>query len=376
MDFFIVLASLLEYLEYLLPLGGDEFPNMLFIRLLRCFKLVRSLRIVRVLNAFEDLRILVAVVKTSMKSFIWSMALLSTLIVMSSIFMTQSLQTHLRDESVDAVEREKVYVLFGSWSRALITMFEITFAIGTWGRCGRILIFSVNRWYALFFIAYLAVVSFAVIRVLSALFIKDTMAAAGKDSEVHMMEVNKDPRSVKRIWKAFQKIDTDADGVLSLAEVHEVLRDESTCAWLKKLGIVPRELNGMFELMDDGDNMITFSEFLTSIMRLKNANKGVDLVTLLYENKKILTRVVAIGSQVKELREDLTHHKLESNFHASDRPANKQPPVELQRAQLGLSISNSQHIEHRQDELGHAPLLHQIKISPTPPPPRQIEELT
>eukprot|EP00746_Dinoflagellata_sp_MGD_P020582 gnl/MRDRNA2_/MRDRNA2_147969_c1_seq1.p1 gnl/MRDRNA2_/MRDRNA2_147969_c1~~gnl/MRDRNA2_/MRDRNA2_147969_c1_seq1.p1 ORF type:complete len:489 (+),score=80.21 gnl/MRDRNA2_/MRDRNA2_147969_c1_seq1:173-1468(+) len=310
-DFVVVSTSLLEL--FVFERVGADFPNLTFMRLLRIFKIIRVLRIVRVLKFFENLRILVAAVVYSMRSLLWSMLLLGTIQLIASIFLTQSLQSYLQDASEDPVVKKEVYEYFGSFSRSCITLFEMTLAIGTWGKCGRMVIFSVNRWYCVFFFSYLALVSFAMIRVIAAIFLKDTLASAAKDNEKVMAEVNKDPKYVTKIWTVFCEMDINGDGVISVEELALMLQDDRVRGYLKRVGVVPEEVKGLFELMDDGDNAISFCEFIAGIMRLKNASKGVDLVTLLYENKKVLNRVLDIRNQVDDLRNDLTCVKPPSN---------------------------------------------------------------
>lgn len=190
-------------------------------------------------------------------------------------------------------------MFYGSFSRSIFTMFEITIAPGTWAANGRDVIFKVSRYYAIFLMGYLALVSFAMIRVITAIFLKDTLALAAKDGEIVMANANRDPKYVKQIWDVFQKIDVDKSGTLSMHELKVMLKDDQTQAWLKALGIIPHEVKGLFTLMDDGDDEISFCEFITGIMRLKDPK--VDLATILYENKKLLGCVIAVGSKVDKL---------------------------------------------------------------------------
>eukprot|EP00746_Dinoflagellata_sp_MGD_P044424 gnl/MRDRNA2_/MRDRNA2_208398_c0_seq1.p1 gnl/MRDRNA2_/MRDRNA2_208398_c0~~gnl/MRDRNA2_/MRDRNA2_208398_c0_seq1.p1 ORF type:complete len:513 (+),score=89.28 gnl/MRDRNA2_/MRDRNA2_208398_c0_seq1:123-1541(+) len=303
MDFIIVAISVLEL--FVLPLFGESLPKMTFVRLLRIFKLVRVFRILRVLRLFGRLRSLLAAVVASMHSFGWSICLLGIVQLVASIFMTLSLQSFLRDESADEEKRKQVYVFFGTLSRACITLFEMTLAVGTWGRVGRVVIFDINRNYALFFLGYMVLVSFALIRVIAAIFLKETLAAAAKDGDLLMAENNRHPDFVKRIWMLFQNMTSSKKASMSLTELHESLMDTQNQLDLKGLGLHPHEVEGLFALMDDGDDEITFAEFLTGSMRLKNAHKGVDLATLLYENKKLLSRMLTIESSIEKLRDDL-----------------------------------------------------------------------
>lgn len=323
-DLFIVFTAILEL--YIFPLFASSFPNLSFIRILRIFRLLKALRIIRLVKFFENLRVLMAAVVASMKSFMWSMMLLGMTIIIGSIFMTQSLQSYLQDEQEDLELRATVYTYFGNWSRCLITMFEMTLSIGTWGKCGRIVIFNVSRWYALFFIGYLAWVSFAMIRVISALFIKDTLASADQDCAQVMSELNRDPEYIKSVQRIYNKLDSDNDGSLSFSEMQQMLDDGRLRFYLKKLEIDPRELKGMLELVDDGDQLISFGEFLSGVMMLKVGSRGVDLATLCLENKKVLTKVLAVGNQVDELRQQVNdlqvQHLQTSDIFVSNKHTN------------------------------------------------------
>lgn len=299
MDFGIVVVSILEL--YVLGDGQDLGS----VRLLRVFKIIRVLRILRLLRLFKRLRELVAAVVMSLPSLFWCVAVLGIIQLIASIFITMSLQSYLQDENEDEEKRRAVYVMFGSFSRSCITLYEMTLAIGTWGRVGRTVIFSVNRNYALFFIGYLTMVSFGMMRVIAAIFLKETLHAAAKDSDRQCIDVNRHPDFVHKCWNVFTMIDAEGGGSLCLAELIAATRDEEICKLLKSIGVVPQEIPGLFTLMDDGDDEISFAEFLTGAMRLKNMHKGVDLATLLYENKKILSRLLGVGARVDKLREYL-----------------------------------------------------------------------
>jgi hypothetical protein len=223
---------------------------------------------------------------------------------MSSIFMTMSLQSFLQDESADAAVREQVYMYFGNWSRSLITMFEISIWGGTWGRCGRVIIFSVSRNYAVFFIAYLAFVSFAIIRVISSLFIKDTLASAAKEAEVAMQETNTSPEYISLLWTLFNDLCMNGDKSIRIHELRQQIQNPALHARFSQVGVVPAQVPAVLTLMDDGNGEIDFCEFMSGILRLMNLKQGVDLPTILYENKKLLKRVLAIGDSVDELRND------------------------------------------------------------------------
>ena len=75
------------------------------------------------------------------------------------------------DEQNDVATREEMNLLYGSFMKALYTMFEITHS-GSWPARVRPVIDKVSPWYALPFLGYITLVVFAVIRVVTALFLK------------------------------------------------------------------------------------------------------------------------------------------------------------------------------------------------------------
>merc|ERR1712224_86259 len=144
-------------------------------------------RVVRSLNLFPPLRLLVLSIASSVGALFWSIVLLSVMQMIGAIFMTQTLFTWLMDGDSSHGPREAIFENWGTFSKSMLTMFQITMAPGAWAGTGRMCIFDVNSWYVLFFVPYGVLVSFAVIRVISALFLKQTMAAAAVDPDQAMV---------------------------------------------------------------------------------------------------------------------------------------------------------------------------------------------
>jgi len=314
MDALVVMVTAID--NYILTPLGVAMPNVTFIRLLRIVKLVRVLRVVRVMRIFHQLRVLVHSITASMGALGWSMVLLFVIQIIASIFMAQVLGTYLdgeqkmKDEvgttSIDWDSIEQIYAHFGTWSRAFITMFEITLAPGTWSRIGRVLSFEVSGWYAIFFGIYLAMVSFAVIRVITAIFLKETLDAAKNDREIVLTErMRQKNKYIGHLREVFEKVDRDGGGHLSFEEFSEVISDEEVKSWLSMLELDVHEVTGLFQLLDSGDGTISFEEFISGIMRMKGSAKSVDLVTLLFENKKIMDKLNSLVSTMGSIERRL-----------------------------------------------------------------------
>merc|ERR1719375_2521585 len=98
--------------------------------------------------------------------------MLAMIEIIAGLFMTQLLADAILDKSFDEEFRQWLYTYYGTTSRTVLTMFQITMAPGAWGVVGRPVIEKVSPLYAWFFIIYVGGVSFAVIRVITALFLR------------------------------------------------------------------------------------------------------------------------------------------------------------------------------------------------------------
>jgi len=295
-----------------------QIPNVSALRLLRLTRLVKAVRVMRVMQAFHPLRVLVLAITSSVGALGWSMILLTLLQFMTSIGMTQLMQDFVMDETKDHRLRKQIYLYFGRWSYSMLTMFEITVAPGGWVKIGRIIIMQVSEWYAVFFMLYVWLVTFAVIRVITAIFLRQTMAVASRDHEVTYHErVTKHDRDVLHLKKIFEEGDKDIGGSLTREEFDKLLKDTRVQAWLSDLELEVSEVRGLFWLLDDGDGYLSFEEFMSGVLRLRGAARNVDLITLLYENKKIHLELLALredmGFPLNSIRinmQDLKHSRI------------------------------------------------------------------
>lgn len=297
LDSFVVTSALLE--NYFLAYVGMSMPDVTALRLLRLVKLTKAVRVVRMMRFFHPLRILVVSVAASVGSLWWSVVLLTICQFIASIGMTQFLHDFIVDPRQDQDLRLQVNQYFGSWSNSMLTMWQITLAPGAWVGIGRTLIFEVSYHYIWFFVAYVWVVTFAVIRVITAIFLQQTMRAVSKDDDIANHEqVVKQNRDMAMIRQIFEEKDRDGGGDLNRCEFASVFEDPRSKRWLNELGMEVSHVSSLFQLMDDGDGLITYDEFISGVLRLRGGARTVDLATLLLESKRIRSMLAQIDDHV------------------------------------------------------------------------------
>eukprot|EP00419_Tripos_fusus_P002227 CAMPEP_0172687088 /NCGR_PEP_ID=MMETSP1074-20121228/21416_1 /TAXON_ID=2916 /ORGANISM="Ceratium fusus, Strain PA161109" /LENGTH=131 /DNA_ID=CAMNT_0013506499 /DNA_START=275 /DNA_END=667 /DNA_ORIENTATION=- len=131
-------------------------------------------------------------------------------------------------------------------------MFEATFS-GCWPNYARPLIEMVSSYYAIFFMAYAACVVFALTRIVSALFLKETFNQATAEAETMVRERKKESDNLlKKLHAIFQEADISGDDHLTEDELSRVLSHHNVVMLLGKLGIDACDGQLLFEMLDDG----------------------------------------------------------------------------------------------------------------------------
>merc|ERR1712125_228185 len=100
----------------------------------------------------------------------------------------------------------------------MYTMFEVTLS-GCWPKYVRPLIENVSPWFAVFYFVYILAVVFALVRIIAAMFLKETLAIAAIDKEKELAaQQAKQVQFEKRLEEIFKKADHSGDGTLNVDE--------------------------------------------------------------------------------------------------------------------------------------------------------------
>ena len=122
--FLVVLGAFDLFLP--LMLGMEQESHTRSMRVVKLLRMVRTLRIVKTVSAFRQVRVLIASCIASVGALGWSMVLLLVMQLSFALVICQALQTFIQDEHANFDDRLELYGLYGSFFRALYTMYEIT----------------------------------------------------------------------------------------------------------------------------------------------------------------------------------------------------------------------------------------------------------
>lgn len=294
-DFIVVTVAVVERaLAGILPIP----PTLL--RLLRLGKLVRALKMLRMSKVLDVLSLLIKCIEASMTMLFWTLCVLCAIQVIAGMMISNLTRAFLENPDSDIEARQAVFRYYGTFTRTILTMFEILFA--NWSPPCRVLMDNVAEEFFVFFLIYRCLVGFAVLNVVNAVFVQQTMKVAQNDEETVYLQREKAHSSyTKKLNSLFEELDESGDGILSKEEFDAVLRSPKLKFWISQLDIESHDLISFFNLLDDGSGMISVQEFLDGALRLKGSAKTLDMAHVMKISKQLILKVDACTYQTKLL---------------------------------------------------------------------------
>eukprot|EP00445_Apocalathium_hangoei_P063788 CAMPEP_0204114932 /NCGR_PEP_ID=MMETSP0361-20130328/4549_1 /ASSEMBLY_ACC=CAM_ASM_000343 /TAXON_ID=268821 /ORGANISM="Scrippsiella Hangoei, Strain SHTV-5" /LENGTH=299 /DNA_ID=CAMNT_0051065541 /DNA_START=37 /DNA_END=936 /DNA_ORIENTATION=- len=268
-------------------------PNPTILRMARVARIIRLVRIVGWPKFFDTLHVMLKSIEASVSVLTWSLFLLVMLIMVIAMLVGALLQGFIAEESNDLAVRRLIFMRWGNFSRAFVTMFEITLA--NWGPPCWDLINNVDEMWGVFIIGYKMTFGFSVVQVIISVFVQQTFKVASRDEELMIKEKEAATAAfIRSLDRLFNEVDDSGDGHLSWDEFSAVLKNHRIRTWFAAMEVDPSELEFLFEMLDDGDGKIGKDEFISAMQKMKGGSKAMDIVALHHETKKLAKDVVWI----------------------------------------------------------------------------------
>lgn len=294
-DIICVVISLLDWAQ---DLGTFFDPKVG--RLLRIAKLTRGLRLVKLTAVLSSLHLLCKCIAASISTLSWSVCLLLLSQCISGMILCQLVHDYIMDESNPLASRQEVFAYYGTFSRSMITMFEVHLA--NFGPACRVLLDNVGEEYSYVFLAYRCLAGYAIINVINAVFVQQTIAIAQQDQDVVLNEKRKQGEAyAKKLRNFLGKVDADGDGLITEQELVTFEEDPTFKLWMSTLDIDHADMQGLFRIVDvDGDGVITHEELISAASRVKGPAKSVDMV-------QVISTLHKMNHKVNQLFRSLGH---------------------------------------------------------------------
>lgn len=293
----VVVCSLDSWI--LTPVGETGASNLVLLRLLRLIRLSKVFRVIRVMRVFGSLRVLVKAITSSIGALFWSMCLLFVVELSASLLLARLLHPVIQDETVDQEVREFIFNRFGTCARAFLTMFELTMAPGGFTLYRR-LFDDVGLWVMVLIVFYVCVVTFAIIRVITAMFLRATLAADRNDSEeqahedyVRLLEST----TCHHHEPGDGNVPHDADAHTKAETVEKedlklLLALPRMQRWLVHGDLTDSDAHWLYDAMwDDSPKGVSLAQYLKALMKMRGPARASDSAVQLQETRQLRRRV-------------------------------------------------------------------------------------
>jgi len=297
-DTLIVIAWLFDVLSSYLNVQFPFKPSLL--RVARLGKLLRLLKLVRTLKNLDHLFLMTTTLKSSMNVLFWAFVLVFTLQTMCAFLTNQIVVAfYLEDDSNDFDARREVFEYYGTFTRSMFTMFEIT--LGNWGPVARILVRHVSPWFMLFTLIHKLIIGFAIIGVINGIFIQETFRTAACDDHLLVLRTERETKVHARKMNTFFNLaDTSHDGFIDRQEFNMILSDARVRAWLAGQGLEARDADNLFTLLDPGQNKLSTHDVIDGVKKLKGAARSLDLEIV---RRHMLARHEQLQEKMEQIHE-------------------------------------------------------------------------
>jgi len=254
----------------------DLFLNPTFLRLCRMARLLRLLRLIKWVEALDSLHVLIKSIRSSLSVLIWASLLISVMITSVALVVNNVLEGFFAEKSIPVQQRTLVYESFGTFSKAAVSFFEATF--GNFAPVMRVLTRNVDESWAVFFIVYRGVGGFAIVTVITGVFLHETFKVANSDNDLMVIQQRRKKQvHLTEMTRLFAAADSDLSGHLTFQEFHFLMADPFVGSWMAAYEIDVTDVELLFCLMDDGDGTISANELVTGVSRLKGYARSMDL---------------------------------------------------------------------------------------------------
>eukprot|EP00929_Paragymnodinium_shiwhaense_P073986 TRINITY_DN37820_c0_g3_i3.p1 TRINITY_DN37820_c0_g3~~TRINITY_DN37820_c0_g3_i3.p1 ORF type:complete len:650 (+),score=152.12 TRINITY_DN37820_c0_g3_i3:54-2003(+) len=292
----------------------DIGMNPMFLRLARLGRLLRLLRFVKAFQVFDVLHLLIGSVKACASVFLWSVVVLLLIMVIVTLVLNYVVEAVVVDPGTDTEVAEVLFLYYGTFSRGMLSMFEVT--LGNPSPICRAFHESVSEWFGILFMIYRLLINFALLKVINGIFMHETFRVAGSDDEIMILQKNrKTEMHIKKMTALFQEADESGDGLLEKQEFKDILADARVKTWLAAQELEIRDPDEVFTLVDPGRGVISAEDLVRGFSRLKGGAKSMDMVHLMRQMEQVVNRLDVLETS-EGLNSTLTQRQVSAQSQA------------------------------------------------------------
>jgi len=265
------------------------------------------------MSGFDSLFLLTRTISSSIPALVWTLIFLAAIHSLSAILLHYRMELYYMDDSKDLSSREKIYRLFGTFSRSLFTTFELT--LGNYVPVSRVMIEHVSEWYTIFCIVHRCAIGFAMLSVMRGVFMHETFAIAARDDRIIIAQKERSAQAhTTKMKKLFQALNLNDDEKITSEEFRVVCESNTLRMWLGGMELNIDDADLVYSLIAGSEDEITLDQLVKGMSRLKGNAKNISLATLEKESQEIHGLIQQIRCALGR-GQDISSSTLEERTH-------------------------------------------------------------
>jgi len=333
----------------------NDSLSVSFLRVKRLFRLGKLLRSFRIIKFLRSVRSMVISIYGSIMHLLSAMLIMCLFMYVVALIIMQGIVAdiysvaaqhdsstlssgNMFDLDLERSDAERIYTLYGSIEKTMLTLFSSVSGGLEWFEAAAPLT-QLGTAYGAVWTCYIAFMMFGMLNVLTGIFVDTAISAMNNDREnIIQTQIEDRDKLISSISRIFRRSDVDGTGFISEDQMESLLQDKEQRTFLNALGIDGTEARGLFQLLDDDSGTVSIHEFVTGVLRLKGSAKAVDMLTLMYENRKISTKLTKIFQETNSVRKALAivQHHLRGQQNDRNSPRDHRDPREQVSAKKQL----------------------------------------
>jgi len=324
LDTFLVFLGVL--VGWILSPAGIQVDILRKLTALRTLRLVRLARRLRLHPWFKDMWSLLKGVSDSAETLFWTYVMIAVLLYFFGILATVLIgkQEKFQDD-------EFVRTYFGDVLRSMLSLFQVM-TLDSWSAMCREIMQGEQAWIAMFIAFYITVGTFVLMNLITAVIVENAFSDSRKrdDERVAQMAQEKE-KEIEELHRFFKALDADGSGMLSREELHMACKKNKVRQKLRTLDLLPKDLDELWHILDDGDGELSAEEFIGGLQRLTGEAKSKDIMRAYRELRIMESSITDVGTGL-----DVANEKMQK--------------VKRQLARAKADIQSMQRTLHRAKE--------------------------
>jgi len=308
------------------------------LRFARVLSLVLVTDVIRQHRFFRELRIMVHALAGAVKVLLWSSLLIFMILLIFGTVLSEGALAFLIRNEVAAADAPggarpaqgapaELQGRFGSLFGAVLTLFQSMSGGLDWEQAWQAV--GVLGWgYRSVYLLFICFSLFAMLNVVTAVFIESTMARSMSDRGLVVQnELMEKKDFLTGMRTIFRELDVDADGELTNEELRRRMLEPEIGAYFSQLGMDVDEVGKLFFLLDrDKSGAIDPEEFMFGCLKFRGEAKSLDIAVMhqqvLWIHEALKVVVSALG--ISDSR--VSHMSVASSRGLTSEAPNAVPP--------------------------------------------------